>query len=240
MIRRRTAADRAAIDAAVAAGMVTVYPPSTASDGDAGMVVGDFLFDVRIKNARIAREMRRCGITSANELARRSGANNSDVGRLLGLKITPMMSLRNGGVTWRGVVVKVADALGVAPEDLFSDAQKYTALKNNRFYVEASEAEVGMMVSSMERDAEPPDEIIARREAAQIVRRAIETLTPREAKVLGARYDDEETLEAVAAAQGVTKERIRQLELKAIRKLRHPARSNPLGAAADIFAGKRG
>ena len=58
------------------------------------------------------------------------------------------------------------------------------------------------------------------------------TLTPREAKVLRMRFglDDgrQRTLEEVGSEFGVTRERIRQIEAKALRKLRHPSRSKKL------------
>jgi RNA polymerase primary sigma factor len=57
----------------------------------------------------------------------------------------------------------------------------------------------------------------------------LSTLTPREADVLRMRYglDNEppKTLEDVGKAFNVTRERIRQIEAKALRKLRHPSRS---------------
>ena len=56
----------------------------------------------------------------------------------------------------------------------------------------------------------------------------IETLTPREQKVIRLRYglDDNHarTLEEVGKEFNVTRERIRQIEAKALRKLRHPNR----------------
>ena len=60
----------------------------------------------------------------------------------------------------------------------------------------------------------------------------LNSLTPREAKVLRLRYglDDGKarTLEEVGKEFNVTRERIRQIEAKALRKLRHPSRSKRL------------
>ena len=58
------------------------------------------------------------------------------------------------------------------------------------------------------------------------------TLTPREKKVLELRFGLEDgrnrTLEEVGKEFNVTRERIRQIEAKALRKLRHPSRSKRL------------
>ncbi|MBQ1814966.1 MAG: sigma-70 family RNA polymerase sigma factor, partial [Ruminococcus sp.] len=60
----------------------------------------------------------------------------------------------------------------------------------------------------------------------------LSTLTPREAKVLKLRFGLEDgrsrTLEEVGKEFNVTRERIRQIEAKALRKLRHPSRSRKL------------
>jgi len=60
----------------------------------------------------------------------------------------------------------------------------------------------------------------------------LETLTPREAKVLRMRFgiemNTDHTLEEVGKQFDVTRERIRQIEAKALRKLRHPSRSEKL------------
>jgi RNA polymerase primary sigma factor len=62
----------------------------------------------------------------------------------------------------------------------------------------------------------------------------LKTLTPREEKVIKMRFglDDgsEHTLEGVGQSFAVTRERIRQIEAKALRKLRHPSRSRKLRA----------
>jgi len=63
-------------------------------------------------------------------------------------------------------------------------------------------------------------------------------LTPREAKVLRMRFgidmNTDHTLEEVGKQFDVTRERIRQIEAKALRKLRHPTRSEQLRSFLDL------
>ena len=66
----------------------------------------------------------------------------------------------------------------------------------------------------------------------QVVHEVLSSLSPREAKVLMLRYgidtNTEHTLEELGRQFVVTRERIRQIEAKALRKLRHPSRANKL------------
>jgi RNA polymerase primary sigma factor len=68
-------------------------------------------------------------------------------------------------------------------------------------------------------------------------REVLEGLTPREAKVLRMRFgidmNTDHTLEEVGKQFDVTRERIRQIEAKALRKLRHPSRSERLRTFLD-------
>ena len=65
----------------------------------------------------------------------------------------------------------------------------------------------------------------------------LESLTEREAKVLQMRFgigmNTDHTLEEVGKQFDVTRERIRQIEAKALRKLRHPSRSDHLKSFLD-------
>ncbi len=81
-------------------------------------------------------------------------------------------------------------------------------------------------------DAPAPADAVAVALLKEQLGEVLNTLTPREAKVLRLRYglDDGKarTLEEVGKEFNVTRERIRQIEAKALRKLRHPSRSKKL------------
>ena len=70
-----------------------------------------------------------------------------------------------------------------------------------------------------------------------VTKDVLDTLTPREAKVLRMRFgiemNTDHTLEEVGKQFDVTRERIRQIEAKALRKLRHPSRSERLKSYLD-------
>ena len=82
-----------------------------------------------------------------------------------------------------------------------------------------------------EKTVTPSDSVSFKMLKEQLLR-VLDTLTPREEKVLRLRYglDDGKprTLEEVGKEFNVTRERIRQIEAKALRKLRHPSRSKKL------------
>jgi RNA polymerase primary sigma factor len=83
-----------------------------------------------------------------------------------------------------------------------------------------------------DRNAEAPADIAVATLLKDQVQEVLRTLSDREARVLQLRFGLEDgrgrTLEEVGQEFGVTRERIRQIEAKALRKLRHPARSGKL------------
>jgi RNA polymerase primary sigma factor len=82
-----------------------------------------------------------------------------------------------------------------------------------------------------------PSEAAVSMNLAEQTRKVLATLTPREEKVLRMRFGIGEkadhTLEEVGQDFAVTRERIRQIEAKALRKLRHPTRSRKLKSFID-------
>ncbi|MBV6307017.1 RNA polymerase sigma factor RpoD [Candidimonas humi] len=77
-----------------------------------------------------------------------------------------------------------------------------------------------------------PSEFALHGSMRDVVKEVLDSLTPREAKVLRMRFGIEmstdQTLEEVGKQFDVTRERIRQIEAKALRKLRHPSRADKL------------
>ena len=81
-------------------------------------------------------------------------------------------------------------------------------------------------------EVDRPDDAVELRSLRDEIDRLLATLKPREERVLRRRYgigdSDDRTLEEVGAEFEVTRERIRQIESKALRKLRHPSRRDRL------------
>ncbi len=88
-----------------------------------------------------------------------------------------------------------------------------------------------------DKSADSPIESVVSASRRDEVRRVMKTLTPREEEVLSKRFGladgTEHTLEEVGRLHSVTRERIRQIESKALRKLRHPSRASKLKPFLD-------
>jgi RNA polymerase sigma factor (sigma-70 family) len=69
-------------------------------------------------------------------------------------------------------------------------------------------------------------------ETSEYIQRVLRTLTPKEEKVIKMRFgigmDRDHTLEEVGRHLSITRERVRQIEAKALRKLKHPSRLKAL------------
>jgi RNA polymerase primary sigma factor len=95
---------------------------------------------------------------------------------------------------------------------------------------EENDSELGQFIEDEESPA--PAEAATQTLLAEKLQHLLTTLTPREERILRLRYglDDGRswTLKEVGAKYGLTRERIRQIERKALRRLRHPSRSRQL------------
>jgi RNA polymerase primary sigma factor len=126
---------------------------------------------------------------------------------------------------------EIADEMEMSPErvrEIIKIAQEPVSLETP--IGEEEDSHLGDFIE--DQDAPAPAEAASFRLLKEQLEDVLNTLTPREEKVLRLRFglDDgrARTLEEVGQIFNVTRERIRQIEAKALRKLRHPSRSKKL------------
>ena len=119
---------------------------------------------------------------------------------------------------------EIADVLSMRPERLHETVQAFqepVALENP---IGNGDTQFGDMLPDQQ--AVPPDAHVHRTEMTQQLNRILGILTPREQTVIrlrfGIGYDESCTLEQVGQSLSVTRERIRQIEAKALKKLKTP------------------
>lgn len=195
--------------------------PARSEFQDGGDRMSDYRIVVRVKNARILRAMERVGCETVAELCRRMGAPHREVrvGQLVNLRI-PARS-RNG--TWLPLALAIAEALGCEPEDIFNERQQYQGIEHNVAHFDATEKAIARFISANE-----PlglEERHEQNERDSLLHEMLSHLRPRERAVIGARFGldsgHKSSLEETGTLIGhVSRERVRQLESRAISKLR--------------------
>jgi RNA polymerase primary sigma factor len=121
-------------------------------------------------------------------------------------------------------IEEVADVLRMRPERLHETVQAFQEPVALEKLVGDGSTELGELLPDLQ--AIPPDANVHQTEMAQQLERILDTLTPREQTVIRLRFgighDQSCTLEQVGQSLSVTRERIRQIEAKALKKLKTP------------------
>ncbi len=183
-----------------------------------GGPVKDYAVQIRVKNNWFLTKMREVGFESVAALSRFCGISQSTIGKLVNLQRAPT-NLRDA--EWRGVVVRLSEALRCMPEDLFPPQHVRAPLKKSTATLELGAAEVQFLLPA-ETDY-LPDVTLEREEAADQIAEALSRLPIREAKIIRERFGfdgERKTLEEIGNEFGLSKDRIRQLEESALRRLR--------------------
>lgn len=124
---------------------------------------------------------------------------------------------------------------GDLAEKLFMPLERVTRVL--RIVPDPVSLEVAPRADIEDRGVASPFDAIAASGLREITTRALSSLTPREERVLRLRFgiglDSDHTLEEVGQQFDITRERIRQIEAKALQKLKHPGRSRLLRSFLD-------
>ncbi len=174
----------------------------------------DYAVKVSVRNGRILRRMKECGIDSQAELARRAGVGITLINAIVALREKPVRA--NG--QWRDVVERVAGVLSCDPDDLFTEAQRGMELATNSYTSYMGEREMQSLMASDDMESA----VWARIEAEKVVALAG---SERNQSVMRARFEGATLVEA-GEEFGLSPERVRQIECKTIRKTKHPSFKN--------------
>jgi RNA polymerase sigma factor (sigma-70 family) len=170
---------------------------------------------IRIRNNRLLKRRKELGVNQGT-LAKMVGISTQIYRDFEMLKTKPISESGE----WKDTALKLAVFFSVIPEDLFPPVSLKIKSCNKTVEIDSSE------IPALSRN---PDQflLVEHSEISDNIKKALCTLTPREAKVIDMRFGlkgekCDLSLDDVAEAFDVSRERIRQIEGKALRKLRQP------------------
>lgn len=206
--------------------------------------------EAKFKNARLYRAieemstpltnrgMGRFGPVSA--FCKLHGLSYAAVCGLLNLRMKPVVRHQSGETKVRTICHQLADICCLTVEYLFPPKlyeiewprNAVSEVSHGRFMALSCVPSEALMVPPVQL------ETVSNRELKGVLDQVLQTLTPRETQVIEWRYglnDYPHSLDDVAQRIGVSRERVRQIEAKAIRKLRHPSRSRHLRPFVSFY-----
>jgi RNA polymerase sigma factor (sigma-70 family) len=181
----------------------------------------EYRVKVSVSNNLLIRAIEDAGYKTQSEFARAIGCNVHTINCLCGLRISPM--------TQEGEFTKAAnqvmEALGACPTDLWTEEQLTMNLKRSSSWSVMGREELHTLMNGEQKSLL---DLVAGQELKKAMDEVRKTLTFREQRILGLRFDEDKSLEECGKEMGLSKERIRQMEAKALRKMRHQSRSDQL------------
>lgn len=190
----------------------------------------DFEITVRAKNNHLKERRDAAGLT-CRELSERIGVQYGEYINLENMRISPLHR-RTG--EFRAIAQKVAAFYRCLPEDIFPEA---VLVIENAKAVRKIDAEDALALMG-NTGALLPDRVAMDGEAKEALKKALTTLRPRDKEILELRFglngNREHTLEEIGDLFEVDGQRIRQIEARALRELRHPSRSKLLIEAGAL------
>jgi len=186
----------------------------------------EFRLKVSVRNNLLLSAIEAHGYSSVAEFERACGLGMGRINNLVAMRDAPI--LQSGEFSQNAKLVM--EVLGAAPTDLWTEQQLTIKLKTNSGERDIDADIVQHLLEQKSRTdylPSPEDSLLAA-ETSAIVQQVLGTISPREKDILQERFEKDLTLEEVGNHHGVSRERIRSIEAKALRKLRDPTRSTIL------------
>jgi len=192
-------------------------------------MVNEYRVKVTVKNNLILTAIENAGYKNPSAFCREAGMTQTALGNLIAMRSPPLTAM---GEFSEGAK-KLMEVLCLAPTDLWTSEQLTLRLRHNSverdMNLDGMRAALGVNAEEALRlIATTPEEAMEEKDIQNLITEQLDSITPREAKVLRLRYGigcHEHTLEETGEVLEVTRERIRQIEIAALRKLKHPQRS---------------
>lgn len=181
------------------------------------MTQDEYLVKVTVRNNLILRRMKELGIKTQEDLAQLCGISQPAVSALIGMRIRATNKVTGD---WTDHAHRLSAALRVEPEELWTEKQRDMMLDRSSREVSMSEDAVMQLASGL-----GPEQTVQHALMSERIDAALATLDPRERGAVKARFFDGATFEEIGQEYGISRERVRQLVVRALRKLRHPARA---------------
>jgi len=187
----------------------------------------EYKVTVKIRNNLILKAIEQAGYEPGGKLAKTIGVGYVDFNNLINLTDSPLYS--NG--TLRPIAAKLCDFFHKLPEELWTDEQ-LTPLESNTSEIEATFSQIQQYLPC----TNDPFIALESAENQSEFDALLDSLPDKQRIVISYRFGigcEKLTLEEIAKKIGVTRERISQIEMKALRKLRHPS-SGAANIAIDM------
>ncbi len=195
--------------------------------------INEYRIKVTVRNNLILSAIENAGYKTVSEFCRAIDISKTAFTELIAMRKPPL----NMDGEFSEKAKALMEGLCALPTDLWTSEQLTLRLKRNSAELEVSaegmRAALGINAEETLELMKPddPDEVVRKHETISVVEKQLDSITPREALVLRMHFGidcEEHTLDEIGKKLDVTRERIRQIEAKALRKLKHPSRADEL------------
>ena len=175
--------------------------------------VKDYRVKLSVKNNRIMRALESQGVDSLPKWCKENNVSYHGISMLINLKSSPIT--KHGRLT--GCAKSICDALCLLPDDLWSVYQ-LQPLEKNYSEIQLDRDQIAVIMGDEEVGYDLPED---HGDIKKIVESVLDGLPKKEKDVIKLRFWDEKSLDEISDHFNVTRERVRQIELKALGRMRN-------------------